>query len=220
MRKVIGILGAVVVVAVVAAIIVANVTQSAKPTADKPSLITMDESARAMQQAGTLMQSHGQAMRDDGQRTGNQSLIAHGDHWLRDGLTLIQGGQLMANTNPVPPSTLHPASGDSGVTAGDLVELNRAAQAMVIDPKASSVNPDTVRWVGLAMRGEGQTMIEHARVMTEEIDVMIAQNMLAGPDGDALRQAAQTLRDVGGRVTQNGQAMVDYADRLNRSLGK
>jgi len=126
----------------------------------------------------------------------------------------------MASTNPVPPSALHLAPGDSGVTAGNLAELNRAAQSMVIDPKAPSVDPDTVRWNGLAMRGEGQTMIEHARVMTEAIDVMIAQNMLAGPDSDVVRQAAQTLRDVGGRVTQNGQAMADYADRLNRSLGK
>jgi len=89
MRKDIGILGAVVVATMVAAIIVANVKQPAKPTADKPSLIAMDESARAMQEAGTLMQTHGQAMRDAGQRTGDQSLIAHGDHWLRDGLTLV-----------------------------------------------------------------------------------------------------------------------------------
>ena len=56
---------------------------AARPTQEAPRLVSMAESGQAMQQAGVLMQGHGQAMLAEGQRTEDQDLIARGEHWLR-----------------------------------------------------------------------------------------------------------------------------------------
>jgi len=50
----------------------------------------MPESARALVADAGVIQTHGQAMLDEGQRTGDQELIAYGEHWLADGQQLSQ----------------------------------------------------------------------------------------------------------------------------------
>ena len=62
-------------------------------------------------------------------------------------------------------------------------------------------------------------MAEHGRLMTEEVEFMVARHNLSGDDALALRQAASTMQDVGSTLEQNGQGMLDAADRMNRSLG-
>lgn len=189
-----------------------------QPAATPPRLASMAESAQALARAGTAMQVHGQAMLDDGQRTGDQDVIRRGDHWRRDGQALLQGGQWLAMDPTALGSLL--ASRSELAQQGNWGPLTRAAQAMLHDPsQARAMDLEALRWNGLAMRAEGQTMAEHGRVMTEEIDLMVARYGLSGHGDADVRQAAQTMTEVGATLRQNGQRMVDYADQFQRSLG-
>ena len=48
---------------------------------------------------------------------------------------------------------------------------------------------------------------------------MLTQHKLApGAAGD-LRKATATVQQVGSDLAANGQAMIDYADRLRRNMG-
>ena len=69
------------------------------------------------------------------------------------------------------------------------------------------------------MRAEGRNMPDHGRIMAEEAEIMITRHGLEGQAAADLRKAATTLRQVGGYLEQNGQSMIDYADRLRRSMG-
>jgi hypothetical protein len=77
------------------------------PGVEKPHLISMQASGQAMQRAGEVMQWHEQAMVDEGQQKVDSDRIAHGEHWLRDGRTLVQQGQGMT-MNPLVPGSLAP----------------------------------------------------------------------------------------------------------------
>jgi hypothetical protein len=204
----------------VALVILGVATRMARPTiaTDAPRLVSMAESAQAMQQAGNVMQSHAQAMLDEGQRTGDQYLVARGEHWLSDGQAMVRGGQWMA-MNPTAPGSL--VSSPSELSAqGSWGELTRTAQQMLHDPsRAREIDLSALMWNGQAMRAEGRNMLDHGRIMAEEAEVMIARHGVDGQAATDLRQSAATLRQVGGYLEQNGQSMIDYADRLRRSLG-
>ena len=213
-----GIAGLVIVVLLVATVaIVAAVRGRNRPATVEPAhLVSMEQSAAAMQQAGQTMQTHGQAMLDEGRRTGDQELITHGDHWLRDGQALMQGGQWMAQNPTAAGSLVAPGE----ISVADRSQLDRQVQAMIHDPsKASRVDVQALRWNGMAMRGEGQNMIDHARIMAEEVELMVERHGLQGQAAADLRQAVQTMGEVGGHLMQNGQEMMDYADRIRRSMG-
>ena len=183
---------------------------------ERPQVVSMEESGRAMEQAGRVMQVHGQTMLDDGRRANDQDLVAHGEHWLRDGAALIQAGQWMGMNPTAAGSLFSPAD----ISTADRAQLNRAVQNMLHDPsRATGSDTEALRWNGLAMRGEGQNMTDHASVMTEEVALMIERHNLQGQAAADLRAAVQTMRDVGATLTKNGQEMLDYADRLRRSLG-
>lgn len=188
-----------------------------RPTA--PQLTSMAESAQAMIRAGETMQAHGQAMLDEGRQASNSDLVAHGEHWLRDGQAAVQGGRWMA-MDPLAPSSLVTPPAALSQQAG-WGALTQTAQAMLHDPvqARSAVDLQALRWNGQAMEAEGRTMAEHGRVMAEQADAMVAQRQLAGATATSLRQAASTLEAVGGQLQGNGQAMVSYAERLQRSLG-
>lgn len=183
---------------------------------DKPQIVSMADSARAMQQAGTAMQAHGQAMLDEGRSNNDLDLVAHGEHWMRDGAALIQGGGWMAMNPTAPGSLVAP----SEISAADRSQLDRQVQAMIHDPsKASRVDAEALRWNGLSMRSEGQNMADHASVMAEAVELMVERHGLQGQAAADLRQAVQVMRDVSKALTRNGQAMIDYADRVRRSMG-
>jgi hypothetical protein len=178
----------------------------------------MADSARAMQQAGAAMQAHGRAMADEGRRTGEQDQITFGEYWLQNGQSLAQGGQWMA-MNPVAPGNLLTPPG-ALANRGSWDELARTSAAMLHDPgNAGSVDLEELRWNGEAMRAEGRNMAEHGRLMNEEVDLMAGRHRLDDQAAADLRRAAQTMLTVGDHLAQNGQAMVDYADRLRRSMG-
>lgn len=186
------------------------------PGIEKPHLISMQASGQAMQRAGEVMQRHGQAMVDEGQQKGDPDLIAHGEHWLRDGRTLVQQGQWMT-MNPLVPGSLAP---DAQMDAYNRSAVERAVRAMSQDPRrARSIDVEALRWAGLSMRGEGQNMVEHARVMAEEVERMIQWHGLPPQAAAELRQAVETLLRTGNDLSQNAQAMLDYVDRLRRGMG-
>lgn len=183
---------------------------------EKPHLIVMQESGQAMRRAGEVMRRHGQAMVDEGQQKGDPDLIAHGEHWLRDGQALEQGGQWMT-MNPLVPGSLAP---DAQLDAYNRSAIDRAVRAMSQDPRrAPGIDIEALRWVGLSMRGEGQNMVEHARVMAEEIEQMDRWHALPAQEAAELRQAVETMRRSGNDLRQNGQMMIEYADRLRRGMG-
>lgn len=200
-------------------IITSRVPSSKVEGTQAPALVSMEESAQAMQKAGRAMQKHGQAMLDEARSTGDAELEQHGQHWLNDGKTLIENGDWMS-ANPTSPQNLHSSPGELQ-SQGSWVELNRRAQAMIHDPGqlGSSVNIDAFRSDGEAMLAEGRNMADHGKVMAEEAETMVERHKLQGQAAADLRGAAQTMRDVGSALAGNGQKMVDYADRLRRSLG-
>jgi hypothetical protein len=69
------------------------------------------------------------------------------------------------------------------------------------------------------MQAEGQSMADHGRVMAEDIAGMLAGHDVAAPAAADLREAAQDMRTVGDHLALNGQEMINYADRMLRSLG-
>ena len=103
---------------------------------------------------------------------------------------------------------------------GNWNELIRNAQAMFHNPQqAGAADLNALRWNGQGMVSEGQNMAEHGRIMAEEVEVMVKEEQLSQAAADELRQAAQVIRQAGSHLTQNGQIMIDYADRQQRALG-
>jgi hypothetical protein len=194
------------------------VVRASQPTAQAPQLVSMEQSAQALQQAGAAMLAHGQLMLDAGQAAGDQDLVDHGEHWLRDGRELVQRGQWLA-MSPTSPVNLNTSPADLAAQ-GSWGALTQTAQAMLHDPsRAREIDLQALSWNGQAMRAEGQTMAEHGRVMTEEVEVMVARHALEGQAATDLRQAARAMLEVGGYLAQNGQSMINYADRLRQSMG-
>ena len=81
-------------------VVVSVVAATSRPATPTPPLVEMAQSAQALQTAGTVMVDHGQAMVQDGQRTGNADLTVDGKHWVADGQTLVQQGQWRAMEVP------------------------------------------------------------------------------------------------------------------------
>lgn len=189
------------------------------PTIDDEShLVSMTESAAAMQDAGRVMQAHGQTMLNEGTGSGDADLISHGEHWIQDGQALVQGGTWMA-MNPTAPGSLvtDPASLKE---QGSWGELSRTAQQMLHDPRdARDVDLEALRWNGEAMRAEGRNMMSHGQIMAEDANLMVERHELQGQAADDLRSSAQVMIDVGQHLEMNGKEMIDYAKRLERTLG-
>lgn len=212
--------GVLLAVAMAGVLIIAGVFAQARgPTvASDLVLASMAESAAAMVTAGSVMQVHGQLMLDQGNATNDADLVAHGEHWLEDGLALVLGGDWMT-ANPTSPGSL--VSDAARLSeGGSWGELNRAAQQMIHDPRgARSVDLEALRWNGQAMRSEGRTMAEHGLVMAEEVELMVNLHRLSDEAASDLRSATQAMIDVGQRLEQNGNEMIDYADRLRHRMG-
>lgn len=184
--------------------------QSPETSVARPRIVSMEASARAMQQAGAAMQTHGQAMLDEGRTKGDQDLTAHGEHWLRDAAMLMQGGQWMA-MNPLAAGNLVSSPGELAAQ-GNLETLNRAVQNMIHDPsRARTTDIEALRWNGLSMQGEGQNMADHARVMAEEVKLMVERH---GLQGQALTDAHSRPGDA--RRGQGADSERPGDDRLRR----
>lgn len=188
-------------------------------TATPPTLVSMQESALAMERSAATMEQHARGMLEAGQSTGDANLVVHGEHWQRDATQLRDGGRWMAVNPLAPGGTLAtPAELSAQQAWGDLI---KQTGAMLHDPSQArtAVDVQAVGWNGLAMRGEGQNMIEHGRLMAEEVEGMVASHGLTGQAAADLRAAASTIQTVGDQLSQNGQAMIEYADRLRQSMG-
>ena len=134
-----------------------------------PRLTTMAESAAAMQQAVNAMAIHADEMLTEGARTGNQDLLSHDQHWMRDAQSLRANAQMMG-VDLTAPANLHASPADLAAQ-GNWGELNRNAQSMLHDPRAArTIDFEALRWTGLSMESEGQNMIEHGNVMQEEVE--------------------------------------------------
>ena len=195
------------------------VAVAVRPGPQAPQLVSMQDSARALLADAGVMQTHGQAMLDEGQRTGDQELIAAGEHWLTDGQQLSQRAQWLVMDPLSPGSLIVPPSQLS--QQGNWGALIQTSQAMVHDPSQARTPTDmeALRWNGMSMQAEGRAMADHGRAMADQVDSMSARHVLDSQTVLSLRHAAQTMQTVGGGLEQNGQALLDYADRLRRSLG-
>ncbi|MCC7106394.1 MAG: hypothetical protein IT307_14755 [Chloroflexi bacterium] len=192
---------------------------AARPSTETAHLVSMEDSARALEQAGTSMQAHGEAMRAEAERAGDEQLAARGEHWVNDGKELVQRGRWLV-VDPIAPSNLLTPPSQLSATRswGDLLSTSGA---MLHDPSRArnGLDLDALRWNGLAMQAEGRIMTEHGQTMAGEADTMASRHAVSGPGAAAVRQAAQTMQQVGKHLEGNGQSMIDYADRLRRTLG-
>lgn len=198
----------------------ALLAQTARPAMTAPPIVSMADSARAMELAGQTMEHHGAVMVETGRVTGVGDMVGHGEHWQVDGQRAIQGGRWMA-MDPLAPGSLVSTPAELAAS-GSWGSLNETAQAMLHDPsRTRAVDPQALRLNGLAMRAEGAAMAGHGRVMAEGVSVMmrLTEHGLDAPTADELRDAATTLGRTGRALEQNGQEMIDYADRMRRSLG-
>ena len=190
------------------------------PVVSTSRIVSMEEGGRAMEAAGLAMQRHASAMITDAQSGSDAELIAFAEHWQRDGELVEQRGRWMA-MNPTAASSLTSSQSTLAAT-GQWGTLTTAAQAMSHDPtRMHGADVEALRWNGRAMTAEGRAMAEHGRVMLGEIELMIAQgrHSSVSPAIGELRSAAETIERVGGDVESNGQAMIDYAQRVRASLG-
>jgi hypothetical protein len=191
---------------------------AARPRPAPPRVVSMVDSGQALIRDGGVMQTHAQAMLDEAARTSDSDLQAQGERWSQDGKDLVQKGRWLV-MDPLAPGNLVTTPADLS-RQGAWASLPQTAQAMIHDPsKIGSASPEDLRWNGEAMRAEGHAMADHGRLMTDEVEFMVARHGLSGDDALALRQAASTMQDVGTTLEQNGQGMLDAAERINRSLG-
>ena len=180
--------------------------------------VSMADSAQAMQRAGAAMQAHGRAMIDAGRQTGDQDRVAHGERWTTDGQALAQGGGWMAMSATKPGDLL--TVPDALAARGSWSALARTSAAMLHDPtRARNVDLEALRWNGEAMQAEGRNMAEHGRLMGAEVAPMTVRYGLDAHAAADLDDGARAMLAVGTHLAQTGQAMVDYADRLRRSIG-
>jgi hypothetical protein len=195
------------------------VAAASRPHEAPPRLLSMTDAAQALIGDGNVVQAHGQAMLDEAAQTGDSDLQYHGQHWLQTGQDMVQRGQWM-EMDPLAPGNLVTSPADLS-RQGAWGSLPQTAEAMMRDPShAGAEDLQALRWNGQAMLAEGRIMAGQGELLTSEADAMIARHALQGADAAAVHHAAQTLHDVGSDLQQNGQQMVDYADRLRQSLGE
>jgi hypothetical protein len=195
------------------------IAATVRPRVQPPQYVSMQDSGRALAADAGVMQTHGQAMIDEGQRTGDQELVAAGELWLADGQQLSQRAQWLVMDPLAPGNLTVPPSQLS--QQGNWGSLIQTAQAMVHDPSQvrTPMDMEALRWNGLSMEAEGRAIADHGRAMLDQVDAMSAHHPVDPQTANVLRHAAQTMEIVGNNLEQNGQAMRDYADRLRRSLG-
>ena len=83
----------------------ALVAGTARPATKTLPIVSMAESARAMELAGQTMERHGAIMVQRGHATGAVDMVGHGEHWQLDGQREIRGGRWMA-MDPLAASSL------------------------------------------------------------------------------------------------------------------
>lgn len=182
-------------------------------------LTDMQSSVAALEGAGVAMERHALQMLADGQAASDPELIGHGEHWLADGQALVQRAEWLA-MSPTSPGSLiaspYELSRDSS-----WAELSRRTQQMLHDPSgARGIDIVALRLNGAAMQAEGRLMVEHSHQMADEITLMVALHGLDGSAADELRATTAAMVSVGEHLEQNGTAMIAYADRIARTLGR
>ncbi len=197
---------------------VARSRPDARAAGMMPPPLATGDTGTAMMRAGEQMQNHGQRMLSDGRAAGDEALTGHGEHWLRDGAALIQGGRWMA-MDPLAAGNLSADGRDLGSLV-DWLELQRTVQAMRHADTPRSLDLSAVEWSGWMLRGEGDNMQEHARIMREDLDRMQAMHGLIGSELEALRGSVEAMHRAGGHVAGHGQAMLEYAARMRRGMGQ
>jgi hypothetical protein len=187
--------------------------------------VTMAEGGAAMRRAADTMLRHAESMRAEAQRNGGateRELLAHARHWADDGAQLAQRATWMEQ-DPASPGALEAAPA-ALASQGNLTALFRGAGAMVHSPdhlaRARAVDLDAVRWSGESMHGEGRLMSEHAAAMATDVEQMVLHHGLSGLESAELLQAVQTIAAAGVHAEQAGAAMVDFAARAERGLGR
>lgn len=216
--------GVVVAVVVAAVLLILGVVVAADDSDDAGSaaaahLTDMQTSAATLRAGGEAMQRHGQQMLDDGRATGDQDLIRLGEHWLADGRQLVQRGEWLAMTPTHPGSLL--VSPTELRASGSWAELTRRTREMVHDPSgAREIDIEALRLNGAAMQAEGRLMTEHGRQMADEVALLVALHGLDAAAADELRASTAAMERTGAGLEANGNAMVDYADQIARSIGK
>jgi hypothetical protein len=185
-----------------------------------PHLISMEESGRAMLGAGDVMLVHAEEMLAESERTGDRELAAQGHEWLKDAQELVQDARWM-ETDPKALASLTTRPSDPAIQAnwGALV---RGSEAMLHDLKQADsrgVDMEALLWNGQSMIAEGSNMSEHGKVMSEDVEWMVEQHRLQDRAVADLRAVAQAMQSVGSHLAGNGQEMVDYVERFQRSLG-
>jgi hypothetical protein len=146
---------------------------------------------RAMQQLGARMVSHGDAL-------GDPSWVGDGQHWIADGNTMV-------------------AIGERTVKLGQSLANNPIS--------ARDVDINQVRAQGQGVIVDGQALVEHGKVMTELSDLLKRRADASGDQPlaqDVADAQASALRmgETGQQLVTGGQQLVDFADKLARSIGR
>ncbi len=149
------------------------------------------EHGRAMQQLGTRMVSHGEAL-------GDPSWVGDGQHWIADGNTMlaigertVKLGQALAN-NPVSAREV------------DINQVRAQGQGVIAD--------------GQALVEHGKVMTELSDLLKRRADAS-GDQPLAQDVADA-QAGAVRMGQTGQQLVAGGQQLVDFADTLTRSIGR
>jgi len=146
---------------------------------------------RAMQQLGTRMVTHGQALADP-------SWVADGQHWIADGNNMV-------------------AIGEGAVKLGQSLSVNpiSAQEVNINQVRAQGLG---VISNGQALAEHGKVMVELSDLLARRVDA--SSDLPLAQDVAEARQAARRMADTGQQLVTGGQQLVDFADMLARSIGR
>lgn len=147
---------------------------------------------------GQHMQKLGARMVEHGQASGDQAWIDDGQHWVIDGKRMGEIGE----------STL------------------KLGQSMRGNPiKAQDVDINKIRVQGLGLISDGKAFVEHSKIMVELTALLkrraedSSAQSLSQDIADSEEQAKR-MSQTGEQLVKSGEALVNFADSLSKSIGR
>lgn len=157
----------------------------------------MEAAAGSVLEYAERLVVHGSAMKAKGEQLGDA-------HWVEDGLHLIDDGQEMKELGG---------------------QMLRTANSLAINPvTARRVDLDRAIADGEIIIREGQLLQRHAGFMVEHAEDLVERTQQPGheefrAEAEALMGLSQRMKELGQEVISAGEAHVELAQRIKRSIG-
>jgi len=158
---------------------------------DRASADAMAAGGAAMIRMAQVMDAAATLMLD----SSDPQLVDLGQHWVLDAQALRQQAAWMV--------------------------LSATAADMIHDPAtAHEINARNLKGNGMAMTAEGQSMADHGRSMTAQVEQLREVGVLSPDLADQLVAAGAELIATGEKLERDGQRMEETADLMLKLIGQ